>query len=149
MKRKPKQVIKDAAKLMMTDIKNNKIAIMVVGIYFIALRFFAFSSCPSVMLTGYPCPACGLSRAGIALLKGQFQEAFYMNACIYMVALLVVLFVVIRYLLQQSVRCLKYYIVVLLICMVGYYVYRMLTQFPGTPPMSYYQDNFFHVLWNL
>lgn len=149
MKRTPIQVIMDAAKLIKKDLKSAWIAIVIIGVYFLGLHVWTYSSCPVVMFTGYPCPACGLTRAGIELLNGQFREAFEMNAFIYPLAVLVILFVITRYLLQRSIGYLKIYVIIMMVCMIIYYVYRMLTLFPGEPPMSYYQGNFLRILRNL
>ena len=34
------------------------------------------TGCPVWQLTGIPCPACGMTRAWISLVKGQLAEAF-------------------------------------------------------------------------
>ncbi len=39
--------------------------------------------------TGIPCPGCGMSRASVFLINGQFINAFKMNALIYIVTLIV------------------------------------------------------------
>lgn len=149
VKRRPKQVIRDAVLLAKKDLKSAWIAIVLIGVYFLTLHFLADSSCPVVMVTGYPCPACGLTRAGIALLSGQFLTALSVNACIYPLALLAMLFLTRRYLLLKSTKQLKVYLIVVMVGMIFYYIYRMATQFPGDPPMSYYQGNFLRFLQKL
>ena len=32
--------------------------------------------CPSALAMNFPCPGCGLTRAGLALLRGDFTTAF-------------------------------------------------------------------------
>lgn len=38
---------------------------------------FDFVSCPIKLITGFPCPGCGITRATISLFKFRFYEAFY------------------------------------------------------------------------
>jgi Protein of unknown function (DUF2752) len=35
--------------------------------------------CPIKLITGIPCPSCGTTRSVIALLKGHFTDAAYIN----------------------------------------------------------------------
>lgn len=41
--------------------------------------------CPFAGLLGWPCPGCGLSRAGLALLHGEFAAAWRLHPLIYVV----------------------------------------------------------------
>lgn len=38
-----------------------------------------FPLCPSAAVLGLPCPGCGLTRATLALMHGNFAEAFAMH----------------------------------------------------------------------
>ena len=44
-----------------------------------ASRLPALSLCPFKMLTGYPCPGCGLTHAFCNISHGQFQRAWQAN----------------------------------------------------------------------
>lgn len=35
--------------------------------------------CPMKSITGIPCPSCGSTRSVLAILKGAFQEALWLN----------------------------------------------------------------------
>jgi hypothetical protein len=37
-------------------------------------------------LTGYNCPFCGFQRSVLALIRGDFVDAFYYNPCIYIIS---------------------------------------------------------------
>lgn len=119
------------------------------------LGYISFGICPLVLLTGYPCPACGMTRAGLLILKGHFAEAFCMNPFIYAVGILILVFVIYRYLLmKESLEWVKWTMAVMIIGMVIFYVYRMIRYFPDRAPMTYYPNNltaylriFFQRLW--
>lgn len=141
MKRSVKTIFKEAASLLWQDIKNMRIAILVIAIYIWINRTFFPVSCIWVAITGFPCPGCGLTRAGLALLNGNFKEAFEIHPFIYVIAALVILFCMYRYILKRNQKVFVKYTILVLIAMLCFYVYRMLFVFPGDPPMSYYHHN--------
>ncbi len=132
---------KQAGKLFWQDIKKLKIALILIGIYLAFMKFVLHSGCPFVVVTGFPCAACGLTRAGVHFLKGEWIQAWNVHPAIFPIVLLVVVFIIQRYFRQASLKKLKKYAILLIVGMLVLYVYRFATQFPGNPPMSYYRDN--------
>lgn len=55
-----------------------KIAKYIGLIGLIVLSFYI--GCPFLKLTGFTCPACGITRAWVYLFKGDFDKAFQFNA---------------------------------------------------------------------
>lgn len=133
--------------LIKEDVKKAKDGILVLGIYFVCSRFLFSISCPMVVLTGYPCPGCGMTRAVIALLKGDFYGAYQMHAFVYVLIAYAILFVIWRYGLKKNLLWIKRIGVLILAAMVVYYAYRMINLFPAEPPMSYYRKNLIRFLW--
>lgn len=110
--------------------------------HLVILRHFLYSLCPVVLLTGYPCPSCGMTRAAGLLLKGQFAEAWDLQPFIYILGLFLLAVGVWRYLLlKKRMRWAKWCLIVILFAMIAFYIYRMARYFPDTPPMTYYPNN--------
>ena len=127
-----------------TDVLQAKWAIIFIIAYFSFLRKYFYSTCPVVIITGFPCPACGMTRAAFQLIDLDFTGAFKTHPFIYMIILIIVLFCVNRYvLLRKTPEYIKWLLISCIICMIGFYIWRMITFFPGEPPMSYYPDNLF------
>lgn len=115
--------------------------LLLIVVYFGVIWKFFYTSCYVVELTGFPCPACGLTRAGFAVLRGHFHDACQLHIFIYPIIGMAIVAIVKRYFLKQDLKILKKYLVMLLILMVIYYIYRMIRFFPGDPPMSFYNNN--------
>ena len=62
--------------MLLQDLWNIRIAILVFAIYFIIGRKFLYSLCRMVIMTGFPCPGCGLTRAMFMVLRGDFAGAW-------------------------------------------------------------------------
>lgn len=125
-----------------TDSKMAKWAVMYIIAYFVVLKRFFYSTCPVVILIGYPCPACGMTRAVFHLLNFEFRAAFETQPFVYFIVLLIVIFAFNRYiLLRKTPEWLKWMTIIVLFGMIVFYVWRMITVFPGEPPMSYYSEN--------
>lgn len=141
-KRSFKQTAAEAFRLFINDIRNSKWAIAAVIAYFVLSRRFFYSICPMVSFTGFPCPACGLTRAGFAVLRLDFAGAWRMHPFIYPIIVLLLLFFINRYFLSgKRRRELRKAAFAVLAAMVLFYIWRMYRYFPGEPPMSYYRNN--------
>lgn len=149
MKRSAGQVIRDAVGTAWKDLKRIWLAIAAFGFYFFMGRKFLYSLCPSVIFTGFPCPACGLTRAAFCILKGNFADAWYLNPFAYVIWLFVLWFGVRRYLLQKETKSFVKWLAVIIVGMIVFYIYRMIRFFPGEPPMSYYYGSYGYRMWQI
>ena len=150
MKRSFKTIISEGYEQFIKDIKQTKWAIIVIIAYFVFGRKFIYSICPLIMLTGYPCPSCGLTRAGIRLLHFDFAGAWH-NASIYLCGCNSCISLLLEPLYQASVKAAKEYEDTCRnrtcgTCDFLYLPYGVL--FPGEPPMSYYSGNLLHTYKN-
>ena len=122
---------------LISAIRKNRVVILIVGVYLAVLKLFTNQICPFVILTGFPCPGCGLTRAGILFLKGEFKEAFRMNPVFYPLLAAAVVFCICRYVMGKEVKFLQKYLILIGIFAVGVYIYRMTEYFPDREPMVY------------
>ena len=101
------------------------------GGYIYNRLFCIWKSISAGYLTGFPCPACGLTRAGIRLLHLDFKGAWKMHPFIYAFAAGVVIFAWKRYICKKLIgKWFKTGCVVCVVLMVIYYVWRMYRYFP-------------------
>ena len=82
-KRNLKQRLKIGKTIFFKDVKHAKWAILSVFAYFVLLRKFFITICPAVLITGLPCPGCGMTRALIRLLHLDFAGAWQMHPFVY------------------------------------------------------------------
>ena len=131
-----------ALKLLWKDIKDIKWAIIIIIAYFALGRYFLYSLCPLVRVTGLPCPGCGLTRAGFALLRLDLAGAYRIHPFIYPIAGYIAVFGWNRYIMGRRMgKKLKAGLTVLMVLVILFYGWRMWMYFPGEPPMSYYERN--------
>lgn len=94
------------------------------------------------MVTGLPCPGCGLTRAGFALLRLDLAGAYRIHPFIYPIAGYIAVFGWNRYIKGRRMgKKLKAGLIVLMALAILFYGWRMWMYFPGEPPMSYYERN--------
>lgn len=124
------------------DVLEARWAIIFIIAYFVFLKHYFYSTCPVVIVTGFPCPMCGMTRAAFQLMHFDFKGAFTTQPFIYAVVLIVLFFIFDRYiLLRNTQKWLTWILILCIISMICFYIWRMIMCFPGEPPMSYYPDN--------
>lgn len=134
---------KQAAGRAWKDMKEYKWLGLVLVLYYLLMEVVFSAFCPLVIITGFPCPGCGITRAFLCVLTGQFVRAWNINPLIYGVILVTLYAGVQRYLLGRKVRGLRKILCILAILMIGVYVYRMYRYFPHRPPMSITRGSLF------
>lgn len=137
-----RQKITEGLQLFYKDIKSARWAIMLVIAYFVFLKNVLHSLCPVVLVTGFPCPGCGLTRAAFRVLRLDLPGAYKTHPFIFAVILLAFVFAAERYVYQsRKMNVTKWCAIAVIIGMVIFYVWRMIHMFPDVPPMTYYHRN--------
>lgn len=139
----------DGIQYLKQDIQAYYKGVLWVLVYLCGANLLFGSVCPGVLMTGLPCPACGLTKAGIYLITMQFQRAWVMNPVIYVIGLFLLYFVICRYILGSPVTGWKWMLWGILLLLLMVYFYRMLKYFPeealtgdrSNTPMVYQRKN--------
>ena len=134
-------LVRKAYRRLKKDIQKSKWAILGIALSYFILMQFTYSTCPLLMLTGLPCPFCGMTRAGFSLLHGNFALAFKVQPMIYGAVLLAAAFIVVRYFTDKKLSCLKPWVIFFFAVLILVYICRMIRFFPDEWPMYYYEDN--------
>lgn len=120
------------------DLKEYRFAIAGLLVYSMITRLIFHAFCPMVIVTGLPCPGCGLNRAVLFLLRGEFARSFALHPLAALWLALIFWFLAGRYVAGRRVSrgfmvCLGIVAAATLVL----YGYRMLWLFPDYPPASY------------
>lgn len=93
------------------------------------------------IVTGYPCPGCGMTRAFWLLITLRWPEAFAMNPMIFVWAPLIVWAFVNRYFRAGKARPLTTLLIAAGLLSLAVYALRMAMLYPDAPPLTYDADN--------
>ena len=130
------QLISLIFKRIWNDIKKGWAIVLVIYLY-IRISLIAFgAACPMVIFLGLPCPGCGLTRAGMLFLNGDFADAWRMHPFIYAWLFLFLYVCFQRYIKGTKATGLIPMVILITLTMVAFYIYRMYMFFPDTEPMT-------------
>lgn len=129
------------------DIKVLKKQWYIILLFLALLLFFQYkfhNLCTVRALTGFPCPACGMTRAFVLFFRGHIRESLGMHP-LWPFVLFLGIFSLERRYIEGGKKYLEYlyyaYIILLVMALVCLYFYRMYEYFPYQEPMIYDMDN--------
>lgn len=124
------------------DLRKCGIAIIVIILYLFICSVIFGTVCPMVILTGFPCPGCGLTRAVVSILYGDFAAGFNYNPAAFFWIIYIVSFLCNRYIKgMKDTKKWMIYLGVISAITILIYLYRMIKIFPDSPPLIYYKNN--------
>lgn len=133
--------MKEIWKRIWADVKRFWPIPLGVGFLYVVLKKLHGAFCPMVIIFGLPCPGCGTTRATVYLLKGQFEEAFYINPSVFLWLAFLLYIIVVRYIMGKPIKHSTVIVAVIGILMVVRFVVGMYMYYPMRPPFSYTGGN--------
>lgn len=123
------KLLKRTGKKILDDVKMIRLPLALLFFYGALTQRFFHTVCPWAILTHLPCPACGLTRAGLCVCTFRFREALRLNAMIFFWMAYILYAVVVHYVLQWDKGrkgCLLAPAAVLALATICYFVWRIL-----------------------
>ena len=125
------------------DLRDNRAPIIAIAILWGLAEIIFHRFCPVVIMTGFTCPGCGLTRALFNLITLHPIKALEYNLSYPLWAALAVVFFIRRYVQGGSTTVLRYPVMAVCLITIGIYIWRMTHVFPGKEPMVYFHGNVF------
>ena len=136
------------------DIKKYWLAIGFVMLFYFLMHTLFGAFCPSVLITGLPCPGCGLTRSFLFFVTGQWQRSFSIHPLGGTIVAFLCYCGFFRYIKGKKIPGLKWMIGLLLLVAIVLYAVRMMLYFPDRAPYTYNRGNllerilpFYRDLW--
>lgn len=129
-------MIKKACRQLCQDLRRIWFALLLLGLYAIPAQLYFHTICPFAILTGYPCPACGLTRAGLCLLRGDLVSAWETHPLIFFWTAWILYLLSCRYLADKKARLAMPLAIPLCLATLFFYVFRLISGHPTEIPCT-------------
>ncbi len=136
-------MVKTVFRRIIKDLRDNRAPIIAIAILWVLAELVFHRFCPVVIMTGFPCPGCGLTRALFHLITLHPIKALEYNPSYPFWVVLAVAFFIRRYVKGGSTTVLRYPMIAVCLITIGIYIWRMTHVFPGKEPMVYFHGNAF------
>ncbi|MBO5210210.1 MAG: DUF2752 domain-containing protein [Lachnospiraceae bacterium] len=133
--------MRDIVKRIKKDFQNFWMAAVAIGIYMILVNVIFRAFCPMVIVTGLPCPGCGMTRSVIYLLTGHVSESIHIHPMGIVVVCLFLYFAWNRYIIGRNPKGMMVIIAIALVALIAFYIWRMYLYFPDRVPYVYKEGN--------
>lgn len=131
----------NVGKRIFKDIKDYGLAALMYLIYYIMAVTFFKASCPLVLLTGFPCPGCGILRCLKLILIFRFQDAWLINPVSFAWMFLFIWVIITRYFIGKNFKLTKVFFWIVFALTIGKYIHGMVKYFPNHIPYVYRKNN--------
>jgi hypothetical protein len=120
--------------------------IVAIGVYFLAANFLFGYICPVMIIVGLPCPGCGMTRAGLLFLTGNFSQSFSFHPMFVPAMVFMAIAAALKFFRPEKTNVLQTPAIIFFVIIVAVYVFRMVNLFPNQPPMVINYDS---ILFNI
>lgn len=138
---KSEQLLGKIAERIQRDIRSYGAALLVVVVFYFLMHVLFQAFCPMVVLTGFPCPGCGLTRSVLFFLTGQWERSFYIHPMGGIVLFFLCYCAWFRYIKGKKIPGLNWILAFLVGTAVVLFLIRMRLYFPNRPPYTYTSGN--------
>ena len=135
------KILTTISKRIVSDIRRNAAFLIIIISLWITLNLTFHHFCPLVMLCGFPCPGCGITRAVLAFLSLHPLKAFAYNPTYPLWIGITIAALWLRYVQGSSLKKLHLPLMLIALATLAVYIYRIIFLFPSNPPMTYVHDN--------
>ena len=132
---------KRAAGRLWQDIRKYGMVCILIMVYVAGFSVLFGTPCPIRLVTGLPCPGCGITRAAVLFLTGRWQQAWQMNPVIFPIVLAALYYCGNRYLLGREAKEMKGIVAGIAVLLLAVYVLRIGRYFPDREPYGYLRGN--------
>lgn len=133
--------LRESFNRILADIKKYGMAAVIFLIYYVIVHLTRSAFCPMVYITGLPCAGCGMTRAFLFMLRGEFQRAAFIHPMSYLLLGTAAYCIYFRYIKGTKIKGFKILAWGLIITMLSFYAVRMYLYFPDRVPYTYASDN--------
>ena len=143
-----KHYIKFNKCLFINDFKKIITPGIIISVYIFICYIFKIRLCPINYITGFPCPACGITRAFFMLLKGNIFESLTFHPFALIILIYTLYFIIGRYFINVSFKKLENVFLVIGILMIIFFIFRIIYYFPLDEPMAYNYNSLFYYIFS-
>lgn len=118
--------------------------IFIILIFLIITKF----TCLIKLITGFPCPACGITRAYLSLLHLKFIDAWNYNPLFWFIPCVVIFITIGHNPLFNNKKIEILFLIIVFSIIFSVYLYRMVKLFPNTPPMDYNKNSLMYNIYS-
>ena len=123
------------------DVREYWAAAVTLLVYIIMVNLIFHNFCPMVIVTGLPCPGCGLTRSVIYMISGKIAQSVYINPMGIPIACILAYFFFNRYILGRKAKGMMTLITCVILLLIVLYIWRMYVYFPNRVPYVYIEKN--------
>lgn len=118
-------------------------AVFVILIFLILTRF----TCIIKLITGLPCPSCGMTRAYLSLLHLNIKDAWNYHPLFWFIPPVILFIIISEKPLFHDKKKQALFLIAVFFIIFSVYSYRMIKLFPNIPPMDYNKNSLIYTFY--